>query len=228
MTMQNASHPNDERLAALAGGDRDALGDRELAEHVAACDRCRPIVDDLTMLRGVLAALPDLAPSRPLRLIPPVPAAAPRGVGPLEWLRRLAAPAMAAGAGLVLIGAVGASGIGDQLIKEAGRMNLSAAGASDNAGAPGADESTSPVVAPGSATEGVTDGGAYSSRSNPPATRAPGDMASPAPDASEREGELVPVTSSSDEQPWLTLLIAGVALFATSTVLRFSLAPRAG
>jgi hypothetical protein len=33
---------------------------------------------------------------------------------------------------------------------------------------------------------------------------------------------------SRPEQPWLTLLIAGAALFVISTALRFSLSPRAG
>jgi hypothetical protein len=53
-------------------------------------------------------------------------------------------------------------------------------------------------------------------------------MSSPAPTATQREGSVEPAASSSGEQPWLTLLIAGVALFATSAVLRFSIAPRAG
>jgi hypothetical protein len=227
MTMQNALHPDDERLAAYAGGDADALGDRALVDHLAACDRCRPIVDELSLLRGALAALPDLVPSRPLRLIPPVPAAAPRAAGRLEWLRRLAAPAMAAGAGLVLIGAVGASGIAAPLggfagLKAASRASFNA---TDTAGRPSAGTPAgSPLLVPG--TE--TDGSAYGSRSTPPRSLDSGGTASPAPTATQREGSVEPVTSSSDEQPWLTLLIAGVALFATSTVLRFSIAPRAG
>ncbi|MEP6807111.1 MAG: hypothetical protein ABI978_00770 [Chloroflexota bacterium] len=225
MTMPNASHPDDERLAAYAGGHRDAASDRTLAEHVAACDRCRPIVDELTLLRGALAALPDVAPSRPLRLIPPVPApAAPRG-GPLEWLRRLAAPAMAAGAGLVLIGAVGASGIATNLMSATGGRTSTEAVGSDSAGAPrprGAGQT--PVVAPGS----VDDGTSFGSRSNSPASATDKAVASPRPSSSARENDYLPEQRSASQQPWLTLLLAGVALFATSTVLRFSLAPRAG
>ena len=111
MTMHDALHPDDERLAAYANADGEAVSDRELVAHLSRCERCRPIIDDLTLLRDALALLPDLAPSRPLRLIPPAPElAAPRS-GALEWLRRLAAPAMAAGAGMVLVGAVGASGL---------------------------------------------------------------------------------------------------------------------
>ena len=86
MTMPSTPHPDDELLAAYAGGDADALADGSLVAHLATCDRCGPLVDELSMLRGALAELPDLAPSRPLRLIPPVaePAARARG----SWLRR--------------------------------------------------------------------------------------------------------------------------------------------
>ena len=108
--MHHSTHPDDERLAAYASADRDAVSDRELAGHIESCDRCRPIVNELTVLREALADLPDIAPSRPLRLIPPAADAAPRPGGVVEWLRRLAAPAMVAGVGLVLVGAVGVSG----------------------------------------------------------------------------------------------------------------------
>jgi hypothetical protein len=33
---------------------------------------------------------------------------------------------------------------------------------------------------------------------------------------------------SSNEQPWLTLLIAGAGLFVIATGLRFTISPRAG
>ena len=138
MTMQNTPHPDDERLAAYAGGDSDALADSSLVAHLSACDRCRPIVDELSLLRGALAELPDVAPSRPLRLIPPVPEPATRAAGPRVWLRRLTAPAMAAGAGLVLIGAVGfgASAAVDLLPKAASGGAAAEAAASDRDVAP--------------------------------------------------------------------------------------------
>ena len=180
MTMQNASHPDDERLAAYAGGDPDALTDPSLSAHVAACDRCGPMVDELAGLRTALAELPDLAPSRPLRLIPPVPAASAPRPTPLGWLRRLAGPARATGAGLVLIGAIGVgatSGIGSLFSQAASGLfqnvgdNLQGAGApegeatpSDNSVVPGA---YTPSAPPGS-TKGVTDSGRDS---EPPSTR---------------------------------------------------------
>ena len=77
MTMLHPVHPDDERLAALAGDDPEATGDGPLAEHLAGCERCAGLVADLRSLRAGLAELPDLRPSRPIQLLPPVPAAPP-------------------------------------------------------------------------------------------------------------------------------------------------------
>lgn len=222
MTMQNLPHPDDERLAAYAGGDSDALGDRALAAHLTACDRCGPLVDELSLLRGVLAELPDLAPSRPLRLIPPVPAPAEtsnRG----SWLRRLTAPAMTAGAGLVLVGAIGVGStgaIGSFFGQAASGIfanvgdNLQGAAASEREGVPAAG-ADSPSLAPEDTT-----GSAGHERSSPPST----------PQASSDEGGKAEELNeeSSPEQPWLTLLIAGAGLFVISAALRVSISPRAG
>jgi hypothetical protein len=222
-------HPDDELLAAYAGGDADALGDRALAAHLTACDRCRPLVDELSLLRDALAALPDLAPSRPLRLIPPVPAPAEtssRG----SWLRRLTAPAMAAGAGLVLVGAigVGATGaIGGFFGQAASGIfanvgdNLQGAAASEREGAlaPGAD---SPSLAPEDTT-----GSAGYERSTPPRTSTSSPSSTPQA-SSDDDGKVQLNTESSPEQPWLTLLIAGAGLFVISAALRVSISPRAG
>ncbi len=103
-------HPDDERLSALASGDADVSDDRALRDHVDACQRCSAIVDDLFNLRAALAQLPDLAPSRPLRLIPPVPEPARAG----GFARRFFAPALVAGLVLVVAGGVGtyARGLG--------------------------------------------------------------------------------------------------------------------
>ena len=85
MTMQHRIHPDDERLAALAGGDPEVASDAALRAHVDSCDRCTDVVRELGSLRTALAELPDLVPSRPLQLLPPV--AEPRAAFP----RRLAA-----------------------------------------------------------------------------------------------------------------------------------------
>ena len=228
--MQNLPHPDDERLAAYAGADPDALADASLAAHVTTCDRCRPLVDELSLLRGVLAELPDLAPSRPLRLIPPVPAPA-ETAGRRSWLRRLTAPAMAAGAGLVLVGAIGvgaAGAIGGLFGQAASGIfanvgdNLSAAGASVREGvpAPGAD---SPSFSPDD-----TNGSAEYERSTPPRTVTSSPPSTPQASADD-SGKTENLNShSSPEQPWLTLLIAGAVIFVTATALRFSISPRAG
>ena len=222
MTMHDAFHPDDERLAAYAGGDADALSDRELIAHLTTCNRCQPMVDELSMLRGALAALPDIAPSRPLRLIPPVPApAAPRG-RPLEWLRRLAAPAMAAGAGLVLIGAFGVSGVVTQLGGTAAGAPTKEVSASNGVLAPltGSGASTArPVPA--------TDSADYA-KSNQPRNQTPAAAATQRPATGGTEGTPRTPATPSREQPWLTLLIAGFALFGISAVLRYTLNPRAG
>ncbi|MGH2457176.1 MAG: hypothetical protein ACRDHD_13080, partial [Candidatus Limnocylindria bacterium] len=82
MTMYHDHHPDDERLSALAANDPETAADAGLREHVVACDRCGPLVDDLMTLRSALAELPDLMPSRPLQLLPPArqPAAAATGL----------------------------------------------------------------------------------------------------------------------------------------------------
>jgi hypothetical protein len=232
MTMQNPSHPDDERLAAYAGGDRDAVADPSLSAHVGACDRCGPMVDELAGLRLALAELPDLAPSRPLRLIPPVPTAPGPRPTPLGWLRRLAGPAMAAGAGLVLIGAIGlgqSGAVTDLFGKAASGGSLQAAGASEREAAasaanlPGAYSPGTPM-ATSNETRGTTDSAASA---EPPSTEF-SHGSSPAP-VSEGPGRTEHLSGgSSSAQPWLTLLIAGTAVFVLATVLRFSIAPRAG
>lgn len=221
MTMPNHSHPADERLAAYAGGDRDAVADRALAEHLAACDRCRPIVDELTSLTGALAALPDLVPSRPLRLIPPVPAA-PRQPAPLPWLRRLLAPAMFGGATLVLVGAVGMSGVTDSLKNTSGSgASVDTERASDDLGAPaeGAVES---------ARVSAHDPSAYAGGSGTPRPGSDSGAASQAPSSPPVSQEITSVRDRAGEDPWLTLLIAGAAIFTVATFLRFAVVPRAG
>jgi hypothetical protein len=231
MTMQNLPHPDDERLAAYAGGDVDAIADASLVMHLTACDRCRPLVNELSLLRGALAELPDVAPSRPLRLIPPVPAPAATSVG---WLRRLTAPAMATGAALVLVGAIGigaTSGVAGLFGQAASGIfanvgdNLQGAGApegeatpSDNAYVPGVKGSPAPSS---SETRGASVDS--SSPSQPPTTRFSPEPAPGGSDPTEYANR-----DSSDEQPWLTLLIAGAGIFVTATALRFTISPRAG
>jgi len=218
MTMHNTTHPDDERLAAYAGADGEAVSDRELAAHLTTCDRCRSVVDELAILRDALALLPDVAPSRPLRLIPPVAAPVARRPGALEWLRRLAAPAMAAGAGLVLVGAVGVSGLVGGLASRAGPNAAIDESASNGAAAP--DGGGARTAAPAFSTDSEGTG-----RTDDPRSQAGNDSAAPTPSASRDLGFVDP---NSAGEPWLTLLIAGFGLFGISAILRYSLTPRAG
>ena len=100
------NHPDDERLSALASRDTDAIADARLTTHVSSCIRCTDLVTELSAIRLVLADLPDLQPSRPLQLVPPVEA--DHAVDQLGgWARRFFAPVLVSGAALVLVGVIG-------------------------------------------------------------------------------------------------------------------------
>jgi hypothetical protein len=227
MTMQHQIHPDPERLAALAGNDPDASADVALREHMSSCDACRSTVDDIATLRTALSELPDLVPSRRLQLIPPVaePKASSAGGG---WLRRLAAPIMAAGFGLVLVGAIGTSGMGIPMGGSAG----SSQPLDDRAGAE--VETGHPAAATDASSE---DGGLpLSGQSAEEQSRA----AAPSSAEVSRESEEISVSEfggrdddasaglfADDDSrlPWLVVLGLGVGLLASGIYLRFSLRP---
>ena len=100
------NHPDPERLSALASHDGDATADAALTSHVSSCARCTSLVSELGALRASLADLPDIAPARPLQLLPPV-ADEPASAGAAGWLRRLFAPMLTAGAAIAMVGLVG-------------------------------------------------------------------------------------------------------------------------
>jgi hypothetical protein len=215
MTMQHPIHPDDERLAALAGGDADREADAGLRAHVAACERCRPMVADLQQLRSALAELPDVAPSRPLQLVPPVAAPTPAGGG---ILRRLAGPFMAAGAALLLVGAVGAGASG--IIPGSGGAFPGAAAAS----AGGAEvDTTTEGSAAGESPAFLNNQGSQASDHPVPTTR---DHIASAPSTAE-EGAAPPAVSRVDDgvpqaamSPWLVVLFAGLGLLFAGVAFR--------
>ena len=240
MTMQHESHPHDERLAALAGADPEATDDRSLRDHVAGCDRCRAVVDDLALLRSALAELPDLRPSRPLQLLPPVAAPVERR-GALGLLRRLSAPALAASAGLILVGAIGSSGILEGLAglgASAGAPMFENAG--DNLGAePGPQASSAEESA--AATDSAMNPDLGASFASPGAIRGEQSEGSPTPKGGPageeptdegRDGDVSELTATSDpfdgRLPWLVMLGAGIVLASGALLLRFAVQPRAG
>jgi hypothetical protein len=233
MTMMNGSHPDDERLAAFAAADRDAVDDRALHEHVASCARCSDLVLDLTSLRTMLAELPDIAPSRPLRLLPPLPEPAPRGR--LPWLRRLVAPTMVVGIGLVFVGTVGtAANLGSAV-----RLNFL------NAGEAAGASPQEPVMSRHSQSADSGDrnpptarpSSLYGSAGSPVPTGASLQPGTPAASPSEVPAALGGSSdkSASPEAPlsvpaaaWLLALVAGLGLILLGLVLRFAVQPRAG
>jgi hypothetical protein len=222
MTMQHQIHPDDERLAALAGGDPDVVADADLRAHVSACDRCRDLVDELATLRVTLAELPDLVPSRPLQLIPQVQE--PRAAASGGWLRRLAAPVMAAGFGLVLVGAIGTSGV----------LNGTAGSPAQfqNVGRELATPSDLQAVPPGAESE--DSGRALSGASSPSehdsihTESAATDDSTPGQAAPPGATGQAPLFSDTDQRLlWLVVLGLGVGLLIAGIYLRFRAPPRA-
>jgi hypothetical protein len=220
------NHPDDERLSALASHDADAIADARLTTHVTSCVRCTELVDELGALRSALAELPDLLPSRPLQLVPPVEADhAVEGIG--RWARRFFAPVLTAGAALALVGTVGtaapvleqlaggaASGAAPQAVEERTDAQPSAA----EGGAPAAESSRGPDMF----------GGADQGEASPLVTdregSAPTDTFAVAGDADDAARQ----TLTAEQSPWPTVLFAGVALMIGAALVRWILVPRAG
>ena len=232
MTMQHPTHPDDERLAALAGGDADAAADAGLRTHVAACDRCGPIVAELAQLRTALAELPDLVPSRRIQLVPPAPVEAEERTG--GWFRRLAAPMVATGMGMVLVGAIGTSGVLSSFGGLGGAMSAAAPSAAEirdtmKTLAPGPGSES-----PGSQREGsfggmLSDGGAEVPTLSNGHTASPTEAklegnprVSGEPQVVDNGGNQSPPNAplSAPTSPWPVILLVGAVLaFAGGTIL---------
>ena len=222
--MLNQNHPDDERLSALASHETDATADAALALHVSSCDRCAELVAELGSLRSALADLPDLAPSRPLRLLPEV--SAPSGIDRAGgWARRVFAPVLTAGAALAMVGLVGtaspaldglasgaAPGQGDAAQQEAATDGTGSVFGGEDAGAPAAD-------AP--AADDFDDVSSETARDR---LSAAGDES---PDVSVFGGD-TDTSLPAERSPWPMLLFTGVALMVAAALLRWILVPRAG
>jgi hypothetical protein len=221
--MMNSNHPDDELLAAFAGADPDATGDRAVSEHLTTCAQCAAVVDDLRSLTSALAELPDLVPHRPLRFLPPAseprPGLADRVGG---VVRGIFAPALTAGAALALVGAVGTfapslgslggAGGAAPAFQEAADADASAAGI------------TSAEASDGSARGGEAAGAAESAQ---PTSLYQGDNAAPSPTAeAPAEALPAPFAADSDRPIWPMLLFSGVALIVVLLLLRWIFASR--
>ena len=209
--MPHPQHPDDELLAALAADESEAMTDAGLVAHVESCDRCGPMVQDLRQLRLALAVLPDVAPSRPLRLLPPVPDTAPKRGGFVALLRGLTGPAMAIGVLLIVVGAFGTtmSGMG---LGGAGAAAASAGFLSEAGGGPNTDR-LSPGVP--SASKAQSEATAVPRNAHPSYTP------SAAPVANDNGGRLSYANTPPD--PWPPMLAIGVGLLAVAFLLRAAL-----
>jgi hypothetical protein len=233
--MPHPNHPDDERLAAFAGAEPEALTDRELAAHIASCERCGPMVEDLRLLRSALAELPDRAPSRSLRFLPPVEERRRPRLGWADLVRRLTAPAMGLAVILILVGAVGSAGNAGLFSAGAG----GAAGARPAADAAAAREQGSPapsvavVPNPGSAPPALAFGQSPSPLAGgdskggllltPPAGVVSGSSA-PAPSAARAAEAPNPASRGPGQPPFEEILGLGVVLLAAAFATRGFLA----
>lgn len=211
------NHPEDERLAALAGNDAEVGADAALTSHVADCARCSDLVAELGGLHASLADLPDLAPSRPLRLLPPVDdgqqAPADRLGG---WVRRSFAPVLTAGAALALVGVVGTA---------APAMQGGASSAEPDEAAAQFEAAQSPAGGEAGAADGGGDERLLSESAAP--SDDAGTLAArehPHPTAEESSGDVLP----AERSPWPMVLFTGVAVIIGALLLRWILVPRAG
>jgi anti-sigma factor RsiW len=219
------THPHDERLAALASGDPDAVADSALSDHVAACHRCTDTVAELGSLRASLAELPDLRPHRPLQLLPPVTdpetSRLDRAGG---WARRFFAPVLTAGAALAMVGLVGTTA---PLL----------GGVASQGAAPDAAEFAAPEVthqrlsAEDDGHEVTGAAGAESGES----TGVPAEMQPSASeedaatlDAPESDGDQGATTVTPECSVWPMVLFTGVALMVAAALMRWIMVPRAG
>jgi hypothetical protein len=214
------NHPDDERLSALAAHDDDAVADAALATHVSTCARCTDLVTELGALRASLAELPDLAPHRPLQLLPPVADA--RATGAATWIRRLFAPALTAGAAIAMVGLVGTAGpllsgmASSQIFQNVG-TNL--AGDGDTAEVLRTEAPDQETTGGAPAAAGSGDDGEDVDRGEP--------RTDEEPLSSSGERELF-FDASAERSIWPMLLFAGVALMVGAALLRWILVPRAG
>lgn len=232
--MLNPNHPDDERLSALADHDLDVVEDQDLAAHVESCTRCADLVAELGALRASLAELPDIAPVRPLRLLPSADEPASTAADGLAgWVRRLFAPALTAGAALALVGLVGTAVPALEGSASGPAMQMEPADSAPAASQP-VDETSGETAralsddeAPGvedSGTEDSDGGGVAEYGTDRGTTESAEGGEQAGADSSRPETTTVP----AERSPWPMVLFTGLALVVGAIGLRWILVPRAG
>lgn len=218
--MLTPNHPEDERLSAFAARDDDALADAALASHVSSCIRCTGVIAELGALRASLAELPDVAPPRPLRLLPPV--ADERAIGAAGWVRRLFAPALTTGAAIAMVGLVGTAGPLFGGMASSGSPTFQDAGTELQEAGEEPAASLAQVRSSGGGYEDV-DGGAPAAADESAAAGAGESAGNGGDDAGDRLTQL-----PAERSIWPMVLFTGVALMVAAALLRWILVPRAG
>ena len=234
------NHPHDERLAALASADADAVDDAELTSHVASCAQCTETVTELGALRASLADLPDLRPSRPLQLVPGVESGAGVTDSPADrltdWVCRTFAPVMAVGATLALVGLVGTTmapttlnvfqNVGAELDGggDAGEPAEAPAGEEAQGGGAAASAEGRPLRTSESVNDYGTEGGAEDGSTSQLDSSDSGerDEANDVDDSDAMTG------LPAERSPWPMVLFGGIALVIVGLLLRWIVVPRAG
>jgi hypothetical protein len=213
MTMDPMTHPDDARLAALADNEPEARADGALLAHVGDCGHCSTAVAELRALQTALSELPDIVPSRPLRLLPPVVEPEGPRVGLFGTVRRLAAPALAIGLLLIVVGAVGSAG--SLMGGSAGAAPVMRELASGAAGAAAGSHEPSPSASGrysvDAASPGIPEALHGASASPQPSSQEPKSAATSSPaaaDLRESKGNL-PEQGGS---PYPLILLLGTAL----------------
>jgi hypothetical protein len=217
------NHPDEERLSALASHDTDATADRSLTDHVGSCARCTDLVDDLVALRASLAALPDLAPSRPLQIVPAAEGGSQAGDRAGGWARRLFAPVLVAGGTLAFVGLVGTALPAFGGMAASGAAPLSGGGAQPAASVAEQAAGGGTEAQPSQDTTRGLSGDASAPAGEEPVASATANFFG-AQDGSEKSD----VTANVERSIFPMLLFAGIALLIGAFLMRWILAPRAG
>ncbi len=220
--MLNSNHPDDERLSALASRDTDATADTSLTDHTSTCDRCTDLVNELGALRASLADLPDLQPSRPLRLLPAADEAPTAGADRIGgWARRFFAPVLTAGAALAMVGLVGTA---------APALDGMASGGAQSGTAPSTMAIEAPAAEASAALEDSSDrtAAAEDDRLAAASDAADGGSMSTFGGSDEEEDQEALTQLPDERSPWPMVLFTGVALMVGAALLRWILVPRAG
>src|SRR5687768_2845123 len=211
--MLNSNHPEDERLSALASRDTDATADTSLTAHLSTCDRCTDLVNELGALRASLADLPDLQPSRPLRLLPAADEA-PAGADRMgAWVRRFFAPVLTAGAAVAMVGLVGTAApaldgmaSGGQAGAAPSTMDLEQAAPEAAASAASEDSSERAAAAEGDGYAAASDAAAG------------GTMSTFGGEDEDEDREAL-TQLPMERSPWPMVLFTGVALMIAAALL---------